>query len=140
MRLAVLDTNIVVSAGIARQGAPGRIVMDWVLERQAQVVICPEIETEYMDVMGRRKFSRYGFPPFWLGRLMELSLRLEDPEPWPLALPDPKDAPFLALARAAGAWLVTGNLKHFARAGRGGVKVVSPAEYLESLTGGSSAL
>lgn len=33
----------------------------------------------------------------------------------------------------AAAWLVTGNLKHYPRSGRGGVRVISLAEYLEGL-------
>jgi uncharacterized protein len=41
MRLAVLDTNVVVSAGIKREGASARLVMDWVLEGQVQVVTSP---------------------------------------------------------------------------------------------------
>jgi len=138
MRLAVLDTNVLVSAAINPEGAPARMVMDWVLERQVQTVLCSEVEQEYMAVMVREKFNRYGFPPYWLGRLMELSLRLPDPDPWPFALPDPKDAPFLALAHAAGAWLVTGNLRHFPRPARSGVTVISPADYLARLTGGGS--
>jgi len=133
MRLAVLDTNIVVSAGIAREGAPARIVMEWILERYVQTVVCPSVAAEYREVMKREKFSRYGFPPFWLGRLIELSLRLEDPAPWPLGLPDPDDALFLALAHAAGAVLVTGNLKHFPKSVRRGVVVLSPADYLAQL-------
>jgi hypothetical protein len=44
---------------------------------------------------------------------------------------------FLALAHASGAWMVTGNLKHFPEKARRGVTVVSPAEYLNRLlTGG----
>ncbi len=138
MRLVVLDTNVVVSAAINAESAPARIVMDWVLDKQVQLVLSPEVEREYMAVIAREKFSRYGFPPFWLGRLMGLSLRLSDPAPWPVVLPDQKDAPFLALARAAGAWLVTGNLKHFPRSARKGVTVLSPADYLTQLTGGAA--
>ena len=138
MRLAVLDTNVLVSAAINTEGAPARIVMDWVIDKQVQMVLSPEVEREYMAVIAREKFSRYGFPPFWLGRLMRLSLRLPDPAPWPLVLPDPKDAPFLALAHAAGAWLITGNLKHFPRSARKSVTVRSPADYLAHLTSGGS--
>ena len=134
MRLAVLDTNVLVSAAISTEGAPARIVMDWVLDKQVQMVLSPEVEREYLAVIAREKFSRFGFPPFWLGRLMGLSLRLPDPAPWPLALPDPKDTPFVALAHAAGAWLVTGNLKHFPRSARKSVTVLSPADYLAHLT------
>ena len=37
--------------------------------------------------------------------------------------------PFLALAHVAGAWLVTGNLKHFPEAVRNDVRVLSPGGY-----------
>jgi predicted nucleic acid-binding protein len=138
MRLAVLDTNVLVSAAINSEGAPARIVMDWVLDRQVQTVLCPEIEKEYVAVIAREKFSRYGFPPFWLGRLIGLSLRFQDPVPWPSALPDPFDACFLGVAHAAGAWLVTGNLRHFPARARNGVTVLSPADYLAHLTGNAA--
>jgi len=41
--------------------------------------------------------------------------------------------PFLALAHVAGAWLVTGNLKHFPVSVRNGVTAISPAEYFVRL-------
>ena len=133
MRLVVLDTNVVVSAGIRPDHAPAKLVMDWVLERQVQVVACPSIVEEYRQVARRKKFAAYGFPPLWLEFLIEQSLYLPDPEPWPLPIPDAKDAPFLALARATGAWLVTGNLKHFPEKARGRVTALSPADYLSHL-------
>lgn len=135
MRLAVLDTNVIVAAGIKPDGAPATLVMDWVLEGQVQLVTCPWIIDEYRLVARREKFSAYGFPPQWLEFLIEESLHLADPEPWPHVLPDLKDAPFLVLAHVAGAWLVTGNLKHFPEKARRGVMVLSPAEYLARLSG-----
>jgi uncharacterized protein len=137
MRLVVLDTNVVVSAGIKPEGIPAKLVMDWVLEGQVQVVTSPRIVAEYREVARRAKFLRYKFPPEWLEFLIEESLHLPEPDPWPLTGPDPSDAPFLAIAHAAGAWLVTGNLKHFPASFRGGVNVVSPAEYLAHLTAAS---
>jgi uncharacterized protein len=133
MRLAVLDTNVLISAGIKPTGAPARIVMDWILEGQVQLVTCPKVRREYRQVSVRAKFLRYKFPPFWLEYLIEESMLLPDPAPWPHRGPDPPDLLFLALARAAGAWLVTGNLKHFAVAARGGVKAMPPADYLAHL-------
>ena len=135
MRLIVLDTNVVVSAGIKPGSAPAKLVMDWVLEGQVQVVTSPWIVAEYRAVSQRAKFHRYGFPPPWLEFLIEESLSLSDPSPWPHGGPDPKDAPFLALAHAAGAWLVTGNLKHFPEPIREGVKVLAPPDYLAQLIG-----
>jgi putative PIN family toxin of toxin-antitoxin system len=133
MRLVVLDTNVIVSAGIKPVGAPAKIVMDWVLEGLVQTVTCPWIVAEYREVVRREKFSRYGFPPLWLEFLIEESLRLPDPPNWPHPAPDPKDTPFLALAHASGAWLVTGNLRHFPEGERYGVRVLGPGEYLGRL-------
>jgi putative PIN family toxin of toxin-antitoxin system len=133
MRLAVLDTNIIVSAAIQPGSAPAKLIMDWVLEGQIQVVTSPWVVGEYREVVRRTKFQRYGFPPHWLEVLIEESLRLQDPVPWATRGPDPKGMPFLALAHVAGAWLVTGNLKHFPPAIRNGVTVLLPAEYLTQL-------
>jgi putative PIN family toxin of toxin-antitoxin system len=135
MRLAVLDTNVIVSAGLKLGSVPYRVVMDWVIAGQVQAVTCPAVIREYREVLWRPKFTRHGFPPEWIEYLLALSLHLPDPAPWPHALPDPKDAMFLALARASGAWLVTGNLKHFPKTARRGVTVVAPGEYLERLEG-----
>jgi putative PIN family toxin of toxin-antitoxin system len=133
MRLAVFDTNIIVSAGIKREGAPATLVMDWVLDGQVQVVTCPSIADEYREVVRRAKFLRYRFPPLWLEFLIAESMQLPDPANWPDPLPDSKDAPFLALAHSTGAWLVTGNLRHFPKEACSGVTVLSPADYLQHL-------
>lgn len=98
----------------------------------------PWIVGEYREVLDRPKFRSHGFPPQWLDFLIEESLTLQEPGPWPLPIPDPKDGPFLGLAQAAGAWLVSGNLKHFPEPARGGVTVVPPAEYLAHLEPGST--
>ncbi len=133
MRLAVLDTNVIVSAGIKPGSAPATLVMDWVLEGRLQIVTSPWIVAEYREVVRRPKFQPYGFPPQWLEFLIDESLQLPDPAASMERGPDAKDFPFLALARLAGAWLVTGNLRHFPESFRQGVKVISPAEYLAHL-------
>ena len=135
MRLIVLDTNVIVSAAIKPGSAPAKLVMDWVLEGQVQSVISPWIAEEYREVAQRAKFRRCGFPPQWLEFLIEESLYLPDPANWSATQgPDPKDIPFLAIAHMAGAWLVTGNLKHFPEAARNDVTVLSPADYLHHLS------
>lgn len=133
MRLVVLDTNVVISAGINIAGAPATLIVDWVLEGQVQLVTCPWIVEEYRQVARRKKFATYGFPPLWLELLIEGGLHLPEPNAWPDPLPDPKDAPFLALAFASGAWLISGNLKHFPEKSRNKVTVISPADYLSRL-------
>jgi len=46
-------------------------------------------------------------------------------------VPDPKVAIFLALAKASGAALVTGNLEDYPVKARHGVQVCPPREYLQ---------
>jgi uncharacterized protein len=133
MRLIVLDTNVIVSARINSEGIPSRIV-NLVLDGEIQTVTCPYIESEYREVTARAKFHAYGFPPVWLETLIRTSLSLPDPEPFAAGCPDPKDTPFLALAHASGAWLVTGNARHFPEHVRNGVVVVTPSEYLARLS------
>jgi putative PIN family toxin of toxin-antitoxin system len=135
MRLIVLDTNVIVSAGISPAGPPAKIVADLVLSGLIHIVTSPRVAAEYREVVRRAKFHRYGFPPLWLEYLIEESMRLPDPQSWPYLCPDPNDTPLIALAHAAGAWLVTGNLKHFPEPMRNGVTVVSPADYLAHLAG-----
>lgn len=129
----MLDTNVVVSAGIKPGSAPAALVMDWVLEGQVQLVTSPCVVHEYREVVRRPRFRRYGFPPPWLEFLVDESLHLPDPAVDAENGPDPSDFPFLALARMAGAWLVTGNARHFPEHCRKGVCVLSPAEYLAHL-------
>lgn len=133
MRLAVLDTNVIVSAGIKPGTAPAQLIMDWVMDGRIQVVTSPAIVREYREVARRPKFRRYGFPPYWLDFLIDESLFLPDPETWSYREPDVTDMPFLALADISGAWLVTGNLRHFPQSIRKDVRVLSPSEYLTHL-------
>jgi uncharacterized protein len=133
VRLVVLDTNVIVSAAIKPEGAPAKLVNDWILEGRVQVVTCPLIVEEYRAILERPKFHRFGFPPLWLEFLIDESMRLPDPAKWPHRGPDPKDIQFLALAHDAGAWLVTGNLRHFPEKIREGVMVLSPTDYLAHL-------
>jgi putative PIN family toxin of toxin-antitoxin system len=134
VRLAVFDTNVIISAGIKPGGAPAHLLMGWLFEGQVQAVTSPAIIKEYRQVARRSKFTRYGFPPLWLEFLIEESLQLPDPTiDWPMSLPDLADLPFLALAQVSGAWLITGNIKHFPEEIRQGVNVVTPTEYLNHL-------
>ena len=65
--------------------------------------------------------------------LIEGALRFPDEASWPHPLPNPDDACFLSLAKTTGAWLITGNLKHYPVASRGDVIVHTPAEYVAML-------
>jgi uncharacterized protein len=133
MRLIVLDTNVIVSAGIKPNSPPHRLIHSFVLEDRVRIVLCPSIVAEYREVLTRTKFAQYGFPPEWLEMLIADGLGLPEPQAWPHPLPDPDDGCFLALAKISGAWLITGNGKHYPPSARHGVTVKSPVEYLAFL-------
>lgn len=133
MRLVLLDTNVLVSAAIKPESTPARLALA-ALRGEIQLVVCPSVAAEYRAVMHYARFARYGFPPLWLEFLIDAALKAPEPATWPHTLPDADDAKFLALAKATGAWLVTGNLKHYPRAQCDGVKVLTPAEYSLLLT------
>ncbi|WP_005031327.1 PIN domain-containing protein [Holophaga foetida] len=129
--LTVLDTNILVSAALKPESDLGG-VLEQVLLRQAPIHVCPSILAEYHEVLHRPKFRPKGLPPRWLPRLIQVAFHEPEPSPWPHQGPDPDDLVFLALAKAAGAALVTGNLAHYPEDIRDGVVVLSPADYLRS--------
>ena len=130
-RAIVLDTNIIVSAGIHLGGASGKIV-ELVMDGELSLFTCPSVLEEYVEVLARKRFAKHLFPPTWLGTLLRIStFRYEEPPPWPMAGPDCDDLVFLALAKSVGAVLVTGNLKDYPEAIRDEVRVLSPREFMD---------
>ena len=128
-RAVVLDTNTLVSAAL-RPGSDIARILERVLLRQAPVYVCPSIAAECQEVLNRPRFRPRGLPPAWLLRLLQIAFHEPEPELRSLEGPDPDDLVFLALAKAIGAVLVTGNLADFPTEIRGGVIVVSPSDYL----------
>ncbi len=132
MTRVVLDTNILVSAGISAGGDFDQIVQA-VLQGRIQVVVSPGIMEEYLDVLHRSKFTRYGFPPAWVRHLLSTADHLAaDPVNLPRA-PDPEDRVFLGVAQQVGI-LVTGNMKHFPQENWGSARVLSPREFLAEVS------
>lgn len=131
--LIVLDTNVIVSAGIKPTGHPARIV-DAALAGAIVPVVCPSITSEYVEVVNRARFKKWKFPPLWLKALIAGAHLVDHELPvWPSAGPDPDDLIFLALAHRTGAVLVTGNLADFPKGIRHGVVVMDPAGYVRHL-------
>jgi putative PIN family toxin of toxin-antitoxin system len=131
---AVIDTNVLVSAAIKPSGPPGQIVAAM---RRGELlpVISRAVFAEYVDVLTR---PRFGFPreaiSDLLGMIEEIAPMLEPPQISVANLPDPADAPFIALALYARCPVITGNVKHFPA--EAGVVVLTPAGWVATLAGG----
>lgn len=115
--LAVIDTNILVAALISPHpnAATVQVVSKMILG-EITPVYCKEILAEYREVLGRRKFH---FPKDVVEQMLAVIERYGlyvTPGQTQVHLPDEKDLPFYNVVwekHGDGAYLVTGNLKHF---------------------------
>lgn len=127
----VIDTNVLVSGLLSPRGVAAQIVH---LVSSAELTVCRDerILGEYESVLGRPEF------PFF--RTSEVAALLEQirrrgetvpAKPLAISLRHASDRPFVEVAIAANVqYLVTGNRRHFPRKAPGGLRIVSPAEFL----------
>lgn len=123
----VLDTNVIVSGILNPHGYPGKLV-DAVFSGLLRLTLDDRILLEYRQVLSRPRFK---IAPEQLAAIMTLFMRQDVVTPAPLGvkLPDPDDLPFLECAKfAIDGVLVTGNTKHYLRAARHGVMIVTPTQ------------
>lgn len=132
--LAIVDTNVLVSALINRYGSPG-LVVEKIRTLELTPVVSLEILGEYAEVLRR---ARFGFARQQVDELLSDIQGLAQPirpAPVPLAgLPDDGDAIFIAAALAADCPVVTGNARHFPP--DAGVEILSPADCIKRLIKG----
>ena len=129
----VLDTNVLVAGLLSAAGPPGWIV-EALLAGDLEPAFDGAIRQEYEEVVKRPEFR---FPSARIDEILaaldQFGFVVTAPPPWPIALPDPDDEPFLAVAAASASVLVTGNLRHFPVRVRGDVTVLSPRELMDRL-------
>jgi putative PIN family toxin of toxin-antitoxin system len=108
----VLDTNILVSALWTKSGNAARIVQLFA-EEKIRLFYDAGIMAEYTHVLKRPKFA---FESVQVDELLK-SIRNDGMvvavTPSALAFVDESDRKFYDVARACGAFLITGNLKHY---------------------------
>jgi putative PIN family toxin of toxin-antitoxin system len=123
---AVLDTNVLVSALLSPNGAPAKILA-MIADKQIMLCIDSRILLEYEKVLSRDKFH---FEPSDIAFLLNFFLQAANvivPEPIKLDFSDKDDKKFYEAAKYAGAYLITGNAKHFPEE----PFIQSPASFLE---------
>lgn len=126
--LVVIDTNILVSAFMSRDGAPARVV-SLVLSEQLTPCFDYRILCEYREVLQRPKF---GFSSGEVNSMLdwiEHYGRSVVAEPLDDVFIDESDKKFYEVAKYCGADLVTGNLKHYPK----DPQVMNVATFLEKI-------
>lgn len=129
----VVDTNVLVSGLLTPFGMCADLVR---LFTSDEIILCGDsrILLEYEEVLGREHFR---LDPKLVAILMEYirkTAEFHSCKPLTKALPDSDDCCFLEVATAAHAdCLITGNTRHFPPKLRCGVRVCTPADFLDML-------
>lgn len=133
MQSIILDTNVVVSALLAKNSPPSKIIDELVLNRKVEIFASYETLAECIEVLGREKFAR--FPDFkaraeiLLNRLHEIAVKFS-PEIRLDIIADEDDNRFLELVLVAQPdFLITGNTNDFTMTIVGRTQIVTPREY-----------
>ena len=132
MKEIVLDTNVLISGLLSAKNPPGRIV-DALRNGGIRLIVDDRILAEYRSVLRRPYFERYikAMEREWMIEFLSGESCMVVCDQVFDDLPDPKDACFLEVAFNAGVPLVTGNVKHFPSEKNRGVKVLTPAEFVD---------
>jgi uncharacterized protein len=128
----VLDTNVLVAALLTPVGACGRL-LDLVLDGAVDVYADRRMLQVYEDVLRRPQLC---LPPDDVNVVLNFFRHAANPvaaSPLAVTLSDPGDQPFLEVAAAEEAVLVTGNRRHFPKKVCKPVQVVTPKECLDLL-------
>jgi hypothetical protein len=140
---AVLDVNVLVSAAIKKDGKPDRVLrqavarFEWltsefILAEVAEVFTRKHLQTKYQAQLTPKKRTRY------LAIIRSTAKMIEIGKEMPSVLTDSEDNYILACAVYGKAdYLVTGDLHLLKLGAFEGIKIVTPAQFLEILEGES---
>jgi putative PIN family toxin of toxin-antitoxin system len=132
--MIVLDTNVIVS-GILKPFSKAASILRLVADGTIQLAYDLRLLSEYRDVLTRPKFNiAQGNVDAFLAQIEEEGF-LVSVKPLEIHLPDLDDEPFLEVALSGKVEaIVTGNKRHFPVDRKyGGMRILSPAEFLELL-------
>jgi putative PIN family toxin of toxin-antitoxin system len=133
--MIVLDTHVIVS-GILRPFSKAASILRLVTDGTVQLAYDLRLLSEYRDVLSRPKFNITKENVEAFLTQVEQEGFLASVKPLEIHLPNPDDEPFLEVALAGRVEaMVTGNKRHFPRKDYQGVKILSPAEFLEATRG-----
>jgi putative PIN family toxin of toxin-antitoxin system len=129
MTKVVLDTNIVISAALSPNGNPAKIIKLISSDESIQMYYSLEIINEYFKVLS---YQRLNFSEEKKNHALNIIKKhgaTIQPSESEIELPDESDRIFYDAAKAADAYLITGNIKHYPRESH----ILTPAEFLKML-------
>ncbi len=126
----VIDTNVIVSGLLKPYGHPAEIIR-LLLIGHIRISYDSRILTEYLEVLNRPKFKLNGKNTSIFIKEIEKLGHLETSLPLKKSLPDPDDNMFLETALAGNVeCIITGNLNHYPEKLCSGMRVLSPAQFI----------
>jgi putative PIN family toxin of toxin-antitoxin system len=109
----VLDTNVLVSAGLTPHGKSAQAFNAVINSEKTQLFYSLEIFAEYEEVLSRPKLKLSNtVQQFYLNAVKAFG-KLITPSVSTMSMPDENDRIFYDTAKEAGAVLVTGNIKDY---------------------------
>jgi putative PIN family toxin of toxin-antitoxin system len=129
MTKVVLDTNIVISAALSPNGNPAKIIKLISSDESIQMYYSPEIINEYFKVLSYQRLSFSEEKKNHALNIIKNHGVTIQPSESEIELPDESDRIFYDAAKAADAYLVTGNIKHYPDESH----ILTPTEFLKML-------
>ena len=132
---AVVDSSVFVSAVIGNPGSPPSAVFEAWEDGGFELIVSPKLLEELSGVLRRPKFERYleaRDVDELLAQLEAGATVIDDVDPGEPITRDPDDDYLVALARAAGGVLVSGD-RDLLEADVADVEILSPREFLTRL-------
>jgi putative PIN family toxin of toxin-antitoxin system len=123
---AVLDTNILVSAFLSPTGNPAKIYRIF-LAGILDLVISAEIFAEYEDVLHRPRLKILAVDADTALAAVRRYGKMVKPAQSACVMIDEDDRIFYDTAKSAGAYLITGNTKHYPQE----PFILTPREFLD---------
>jgi putative PIN family toxin of toxin-antitoxin system len=131
-----MDTNIVISAALSPNGNPAEIIKLIAENENIQMFYSSEIISEYAKVLSYERLNFSEEKRTHAINTIKKHGTLIKPSISEIKLPDESDRVFYDAAKAANAYLVTGNIKHYPNE----PQILLPAQFFEIFNQSSNSI
>jgi putative PIN family toxin of toxin-antitoxin system len=130
MQKVVIDTNVIISAALSPSGLPAKIISLIVKNEEIQFYYSAAILDEYREILSRKKLNILPEVQVSIIKAVKENGILIKPTLSEIQFSDESDRTFYDTAKASGAILITGNIKHFPTE----PFIMTPADFLSVFT------